>query len=85
MFYPPMTFHPLNNARSEDWPMLRERYGDGIQAPETLRKFDFPVGKKFAQDEGIWMHYPYLLATKADLDDIVEAVIKIRKNVDELL
>jgi dTDP-4-amino-4,6-dideoxygalactose transaminase len=85
MFYPPMPFHPLFNARSEDWPMLRERYGDGIQAPETLRKFDFPVGKKFAQDEGIWMHYPYLLATKADLDDIVEAVIKIRKNVDELL
>lgn len=85
MFYPPMPFHPLFNARTAEWPMLRERYGDGIQAPETLRKFSFPVGAKFAQEEGIWMHYPYLLAEKTDLDDIVSAVAKIKSNVDELL
>ena len=85
MFYPPMPFHPLFNANSAQWPMLRERYGDGIQAPETLKKFDFPVGAKFAQEEGIWMHYPYLLSEKTDLDDIISAVTKIRSNVDELL
>jgi dTDP-4-amino-4,6-dideoxygalactose transaminase len=85
MFYPPMPFHPLFAARTANWPQLRERYGDGIQAPETLKKFHFPVGARFAQHEGIWMHYPYLLAEKRDLDQIVEAVAKIKANVQELL
>jgi len=84
MFYPPMPFHPLFNARTDQYPMLRERYGDGIQAPETLKQFSFPVGEKFATEEGIWVHYPYLLAEREDIDDIIAAIVKIKENVDEL-
>jgi dTDP-4-amino-4,6-dideoxygalactose transaminase len=85
MFYPPMPFHPLMAASSRQWPMLKERYGEGIQSPETLKNFSFPVGQKFAQEEGIWMHYPYLLAEKSDLSELVEAVAKVKAHVDELL
>jgi len=84
LFYPPMPFNPLLAARSDEFPMLRERYGDGLQAPSTLRSFRFPVGMKFAHEEGCWLHYPYLLGEQKDLDDIVDAVAKVKKNVDEL-
>jgi hypothetical protein len=84
MFYPPMPFHTLFNAASDQFPMLRERYGDGIRAPETLKKFRFPVGLKFALDTGCWLHYPYLLDGKQGADDIIAAVAKIKANLDEL-
>jgi len=83
-FYPPMPMNPLMDARSDEFPMLRERYGEGIRAPETLRKFHFPVGVKFALEQGCWLHYPYLLDGRKGADDIVEAVARIKANVDEL-
>lgn len=84
VFYPPMPLHPLFNARSDEWPMLSERYGDGIQAPETLRKLHFPVGQRFAFETGIWMHYGYLIGERTDIDDIVEAIAKVKKHAGEL-
>ena len=84
-FYVPIPMSPLFNARTEDYPMLRERYGDGIQTPETLRKFRFPVASKAAYDEGCWLHYPYVLGSQQDLDDIIEAVAKIKAHCEELL
>lgn len=84
-FYVPIPMSPLFNARTEDYPMLRERYGDGIQSPETLRKFRFPVASKVAFEEGCWMHYPYLLGTQQDLDDIINAIAKVKENCEELL
>ena len=84
-FYVPLPLSPLFNARTEDYPMLRDRYGDGIQAPATMRKYKFPVGSKAAFDEGCWMHYPYLLGEKSDLDDIVAAVAKVKEHCEELL
>ena len=83
-FYVPMPMNPLFNARTDQWPMLRERYGDGIQSPETLRRFRFPNAAKAAYHEGCWLHYSYLLGEERDLDHIVEAVAKIKKHVDEL-
>ena len=84
VFYPPLPYNPLMNATSDEFPMLRERYGDGIRAPETIRGFHFPVGKKFALEEGCWLHYPYLLGEPADTDDILEAVAKVKEHAGEL-
>ena len=84
MFYPPMPFSPLLNARSDEFPMLRERYGDGLRTPETLKQFSFPVGMKFALEEGCWLHYPYLLDGKDGIDDLLSAIAKIKDNIDEL-
>jgi hypothetical protein len=64
------------NATSDRWPMLRERYGDGILGHPEIR---CPVAEKAAYEEGVWMHYPHLSGTEKDLEDIVEAVAKVQR------
>ena len=84
VFYPPMPQNPLFHAWTRDWPMLRERYGDGIPSPEAQKQLSFPVAESFAKDTGCWLHYPYLMGDKSDVDDIVEAIIKVKENLGEL-
>ncbi len=80
-FYEPLYRIPIFNARSAQWPMLRARYADGIlDAPRV----SCPVSEKAAYGEAIWMHYPHLSGTAKDLEDIVAAFVKVRKNVDRL-
>ncbi|MGM0578641.1 MAG: DegT/DnrJ/EryC1/StrS family aminotransferase [Myxococcota bacterium] len=83
-FYVPMHEHPLMHAESRHWPYLRERYGDGIKARETQQKLDFPVATKAAYHEAVWMHYPYLMGSREDLDAILEAVAKVKKHAEDL-
>lgn len=44
-----------------------------------------PVSERAAYEESVWLHHSLLLGDEGDVDDIVEAVQKIRSNVDELL
>ena len=83
-FYVPMHEHPLLQATSAQWPMLRERYGDGIHASMTSARLSFPVAHKAAYEEAVWMHYPYLMGGRDSLDAIVEAVDKLRRHASEL-
>jgi dTDP-4-amino-4,6-dideoxygalactose transaminase len=83
-FYVPLPDHPLLNARSAQWPALRERYGDGIRAPETLRRLHFPVTQRAAYEQAVWLHHAHLLADDAKLDAIVEAVAKVRRHAADL-
>jgi hypothetical protein len=39
---------------------------------------------RFAHEEGVWVHYPFLLGEQSDLDDIVTAVDKVMRHCDEL-
>lgn len=80
VFYLPMFANPLFAAKTDEWPMLRERYGDGI-GPDSA---DTPVAWKFAGEVGIWMHYPMLMGTKADVDDAVAIIQKVVENIGEL-
>lgn len=80
-FYVPIYQSPLFNARSDEWPMLRERYGDGVFGAGI----HCPVAEKAAYEEAVWMHYPHLMGTRKDLDDIVEAMVKVKRHVGELL
>lgn len=79
-FYIPMYESPLFHVTADEWPMIRERYGDTIAG----NQFDCPVATKAAYEESIWMHYPYLMGGREDLDDIVEALWKVRNGLDEL-
>ena len=83
-FYVPMHLHPLMHAESRHWPHLRERYGDGIKAPETQAKLSFPVAHHAAAEEAVWLHYPYLMGERADLDALLEAVAKVKAHAHEL-
>lgn len=81
-FYVPLPGREEFPARSSEYPMLRERYGDAITAEHAA---DLPVTKKAAWEEAVWVHYPYLIGTKEDIDDIIAAIKKVQDNVDELL
>ncbi|NSW89589.1 MAG: DegT/DnrJ/EryC1/StrS family aminotransferase [Firmicutes bacterium] len=41
--------------------------------------------EKAGEKEGIWLTQNMLLGTKKDMDDIIDAIIKVYENVDELL
>ena len=84
-FYVPLPESPLFNARSECWPMLKERYGDGIRAKDTLERFSFPVASRAAYEEALWLHHSYLLAGREDLELVVAAVAKVKEHASELL
>jgi L-glutamine:scyllo-inosose aminotransferase len=43
-----------------------------------------PVTEKAAYEEAVWIHHHVLLGDEKDVDDVVEAIEKIRRNVDEL-
>ncbi len=45
---------------------------------------DTPNAERIGYHEGCWMYHATLLAEKEDMDDIVNAVIKVYENLDEL-
>jgi dTDP-4-amino-4,6-dideoxygalactose transaminase len=83
-FYVPLPDHPLMNARAARFPSLRERYGEGIRAPETRRGLDFPVASRAAYHEAVWLHHAYLLAPPDDQDRLLEAVAKVKRHAASL-
>ncbi|NLO82858.1 MAG: DegT/DnrJ/EryC1/StrS family aminotransferase [Clostridiales bacterium] len=47
-------------------------------------KLYLPVTEKACYEEGVWLLHNVLLGSKADMDDIVNAVAKIKAHIDEL-
>ena len=43
-----------------------------------------PVTERAAYEESVWLHHRLLLGSEREVDDIVEAIGKIRDNLDEL-
>ena len=80
-FYTPIPTRNIFTVKADEWPNIRQRYGDRIH----LDNDQTPVATMAAYQEAVWMHYPMLMGTKADVDDIVAAIVKIQENVDELL
>ena len=37
-----------------------------------------------AYEEAVWMHYPYLMGGREDLDAILEAIAKVKEHAGEL-
>jgi L-glutamine:scyllo-inosose aminotransferase len=81
-FYEPLYRIDIFNARSEQWPMLRKRYGEGILGHSELC---CPVTEKAAWHEAVWMHYPYISGSKQDVEDVVTAIKKVQDHAAELL
>lgn len=80
-FYTPIPTRRIFTVMADEWPAIREKYGDKVHQPNE----EFPVANKAAYEEAIWMHYPMLMGGKEGADDVVAAILKIQKNVDELL
>lgn len=46
-------------------------------------KLHLPVTERACNEEGVWIFQSVLLGTKEDMDDIIEAISKIKAHVDE--
>ena len=79
-FYVPIPQSTLFDARSDEWPLLRERYGESVFGADV----PCPVSEKAAYEEAIWMHYPYLSGSRRDIEDVVEAMAKVQEHAEEL-
>lgn len=82
-FYVPLYQIPIFNAKSAQWPMLRERYGEGIL--EGGSGISCPVAEEAAYNQSLWMHYPMLSGTTKDCDDVIEAIQKVQRHASELV
>ncbi len=69
---------PLTAA---DYPVIRERYGEALTPDHVVT----PVAREAAYQRTIWLHHALLLGGEKDVDDIIEAVQKIRGEIDALL
>jgi len=80
LFYEPVYRSALFNVDPRDFPQLRNGAGDLPWARTSC-----PVAERAAYVESVWLPHQLLLGSEEDVDEIVEAVLKIQSNVDELL
>lgn len=76
-FYEPLYRAPL-------WQFRREEFAAFSRSPIDYGSVRCPVAEKAAYDEAIWLHHPLLLGAERDVEDIVQAIIKIRSHIPEL-
>jgi dTDP-4-amino-4,6-dideoxygalactose transaminase len=81
LFYEPVYRSALFNVDSRDFPALEARGGDRLPWQDV----QCPVAERAAYEESVWLPHQLLLGSDQDVDQIVEAVNKIRDNIDELL
>ena len=80
-WYDPVHYSPLFTMRINEYPELRERYGEHFD-PQQI---SCPVAERAAFHETVCLPHELLLGDEGDMDDIIEAVTKIREHADELL
>jgi dTDP-4-amino-4,6-dideoxygalactose transaminase len=68
----------LNLAKD---PLLSKLYGEKID----YSRVKLPTTERACYEEGVWFFQNMLLGTREDMDDIVNAITKIKKNAKELL
>ncbi|MFP8882384.1 MAG: DegT/DnrJ/EryC1/StrS family aminotransferase [Myxococcota bacterium] len=68
-FYLPIGEDPLFALDPATNPLARERF--------TWRKTDFPVTRRAAYDEAIWLPHELFLGTECEVDEILDAFFKL--------
>lgn len=66
---------------AREYPEIRARYGERLEPSQV----SVPVASRAAYERTVWLHHPLFLGTTRDVDDLVEAIIKVREGIDELL
>jgi perosamine synthetase len=59
-----------------------KRYAGEKASIETLP--NCPVTERACYEEGVWFGQSMLLGSKSDMDDIAEAILKVKLHIDEL-
>lgn len=68
--------------RSDLFPATPEQFP--ALAHQRLSKFNCPVAERLAYEESVWLPHFVLLGNEKDVDDIVTAVEKVARNLDQL-
>lgn len=79
-FYTPIYHRHLFPLRASEYPSCRKRYGDSLD-PQSVK---CPVAEKAAYEEAIWFHHALFLGGKEDMDDMICAIEKVKKNIHTL-
>lgn len=79
-FYVPMYQNMLFRPSIDEFPVLKERYDDGI-GPASA---NCPVAERMAYEEAVWIHHSYFLYERSVVEQLFEAISKIWENIDEL-
>jgi len=61
--------------------LLSKLYGGNID----YSKVKLPITERACYEEGVWLFQNMFLGTKEDMDDIVNAIVKIKENAEEIL
>jgi dTDP-4-amino-4,6-dideoxygalactose transaminase len=80
LFYHPIHRDPLFHVTADEWPMIRGRYGERISADSCV----LPNCDRAAYHDLVWVWHPMLSGEKRDVDDMLQAIDKVRRNLDEL-
>lgn len=80
LFYHPVHRDPLFVVTADEWPMIRERYGERI-APECNH---LPHCDQAAYHDLLWIWHPMMSGTRRDVDDVLTAIVKVRDHIEEL-
>ncbi|MCP4358397.1 MAG: L-glutamine:2-deoxy-scyllo-inosose aminotransferase, partial [Chloroflexi bacterium] len=78
-------YEPLNNCQLYK-PLTKKRYNISQEYIEQINpaRFSLPVCENAYHNESVALHHSVLLAEQRDMDDIVNAIMKIQTHVDEL-
>lgn len=58
--------------------------GKSVELPVDYKTFSCPETEKACYEEAVWLTQNVLLGTKNDMDDIAEAIIKVKENAEEM-
>jgi dTDP-4-amino-4,6-dideoxygalactose transaminase len=79
-FYEPVYRSDLFHAVPGVSPQLRE----GRESPIDYGKVHCPVAERAAYEEAVWLPQFLLIGSEKDVDDIIAAVSKVMKNLNQL-
>ena len=81
LFYEPVYRSGLFHVDPQDFPALNAKTTEQL----PWKNVRCPVAERAAYQESVWLPHQALLGDVQDVDDIVQAVEKIHRHVDELL
>ena len=82
---PWIIFEPLNRATLYN-PQTKRRHHWSEEYWRAIdpSRFELPVCEKAYREECCAFHHPFLLGSKADMDDFADGVAKVQENAGEL-
>ena len=82
---PWIIFQPLSEATLYN-PQTKKRHHWSEEYWRAIdpSRFELPVCEKAFREECVAFHHPFLLGTKADMDDFADGVAKVYEHADEL-